>query len=133
MKSIKLLLILMTLFKVTLLTSCGSSGSSDNNSDVQTTTITGSVFAASVAGATVIILDGTGNTVGTAQTGPDGTYSIDVPSATLAADMRIEANSGLYTDEATNAATAAGTLGAYVSSATLTPGSVNMDPSSTII
>lgn len=133
MKSVKLLSIYVILFCVSLfLAGCGSSHSSNNNSQ-QTTTITGSVFAAPVSGATVIVLDAAGNTVGSTQTGPDGTYSIDVPSTTLTADMRVEANSGSYTDEATGSATTAGTLAAYVSSATLTPGSVNLEPSSTII
>jgi hypothetical protein len=135
MKNLKSLLIHSILFCITLfLAACGSSGSSNNNNDnVQTTTITGSVFAAPVSGATVVVKDAAGSTVGSTQTGPDGTYSIDVPSTTLAADMRVEANSGTYTDEATGSATTAGTLAAYVSSATLTPGIVNIDPSSTII
>ena len=134
MKNLKSLLIHSILFCITLfLAACGGSGGSNDNPNVQTTTITGSVFAAPVSGATVVVKDSAGSTVGSTQTGPDGTYSIDVPSTTLATDMRVEANSGTYTDEATGAATTAGTLAAYVSSATLTPGIVNMDPSSTII
>jgi len=110
---------------------CGG-GSSDS---LATTTITGSVFAAPVDGASVSVKDTSGNTVaGPVTTATDGTFSIVVPTASLAADLVFESTGGTFTDEATGAVTTAATLGAVAPGGSLSSGSsVNIDPSSTIV
>jgi hypothetical protein len=117
-----------------LVAACGKSGDSSSPVAAATTTITGSVFAAPVAGAAVTIKDATGNIIaGPVSTANDGTYSVDVPTSALDSDLRIESGTGTFTDEVTGAPATAGTLAAYVSGGTLTAGSVHIDPSSTII
>jgi hypothetical protein len=94
------------------------------------------VFAAPVSGATVVVLNSSGTTTvaGPVSTADDGTYSINIPTSALANDLIISSNSGTFTDEATAAATSAGTLAAYVTGGALSTGAtVNIDPSSTII
>jgi hypothetical protein len=117
-----------------LVSACGESGDSFSPAVAATTTITGSVFAAPVAGAAVTVKDATGNIIaGPVNTANDGTYSVDVPAGALASDLRMESGAGTFIDEATGTATAGGTMAAYVSGGTLTAGSVHIDPSSTII
>jgi hypothetical protein len=116
------------------LASCGGSGSSSPPAS-GTTTINGTVFAAPVVGATVVVKDSNGNVLaGPVTTAADGTYSVNIPTSSLAADMRIESNTGKFTDEATVMSTTAGPLAAYVEAGTFTAGSkVNLDPASTIV
>ncbi len=111
-------------------------GNSDSPSPATSTTITGSVFAAPVAGATVVVMNssGTATIAGPVTTLDDGTYSVNVPNAALTADLIISATSGTFTDEATSTDVTAGTLAAYVAGGSLTGGSaVHLDPSSTIV
>ncbi len=110
---------------------CGSS-----TTPAATTTVTGSVVAAPVAGATVTVKDGNGATVATATTGTDGTYSVSIPDASLAGDLLIESAGGTYTDEATGTAgVAAETLSAYIAGGTLSAAASKayITPSSTIV
>lgn len=112
------------------MTSCGGSG----GSTPQTATITGSVFAGPVSGAAVTVKNANGSTVaGPVSTDGDGAYTISVPAGALSDDLIVESSSGTFPDEASGLTTTASTLAAYVSGGTLTAGSVNLDPSSTII
>jgi hypothetical protein len=134
MKSVKLFrTVLLLLPTLAFLHACG--GSSGSSSPTPTATITGSVYAAPVAGATVVVLNSSGTTTiaGPVKTLSDGTYSVSIPTALLASDLIFSSNSGTYTDEATGIQTPAGTMAAYVEADTLTAGSkVTLDPSSTI-
>jgi len=115
------------------ITSCGSSSSS-SPAATATTAISGSIFAAPVSGAAVVVKDASGNTIaGPVNTASDGTYTINIPTTTLVSDFRIETTGGTYDDEATGVITTAKTLAAYVSGGTLTTGLVNIDPSTTLI
>lgn len=134
MKSMKHLLVavLLTAF---LLPGCGGSGGSSDNS-VATTTISGSVVAAPVSGASVLVKDSAGNTVaGPVTTLTTGEYSIDVPTSALAGDLRFEASGGTFTDEATaTPGVTAGKLAAFIAGGTLAANpAVHLDPASTIV
>lgn len=135
MKSIKSYCLGLVLASTTLLiASCGGSGS-DAPPVAASATITGSVFAAPVAGAIVVVLNSSGTTTiaGPVSTAVDGTYSVSVPTAALASDLIFSSSTGTFIDEASGAQTPAGTMPAYVEGGTLTAGSkVTMDPSSTI-
>jgi hypothetical protein len=124
------LLIVAALF---FIAGCGSSSSS---SLAAQTTITGSVFAAPVAGAKVVVLNssGTATIAGPVTTLGDGSYSVNIPTAALSADLIISAISGTFTDEATATDVPAGRLAAYIAGGSLVSGSaVHLDPSSTIV
>jgi len=112
--------------------------SADNGTPAQTptsTTISGSIFASDVNGATVTakkISDG--STVGSATSKTDGTYSMDILDTDLATDLVIESTGGLFNDEETGATgVTAGTMSAFVAGGTLATGdSVHVTPDSTI-
>ena len=127
-----MVLVCMTL----MMASCGKSddSSTPTPTGVDTTTVTGSVYAASVNGALVSVKDGSGNVVaGPVTAAADGAYSVDIPTSNLAGNLRFEATGGAFTDEATGLTTAAGRLAAYAEGGTLSVGSaVHLDPSSTI-
>ena len=94
------------------------------------------MFAAPVAGATVVVLNSSGTVTlaGPVTTLSDGSYSVNIPTAALTSDLIISSVSGTFTDEATSTDTAAGTLSAYVAGNSLSAGSaVHLDPSSTIV
>jgi hypothetical protein len=127
---------LFVIAALTSFTGCGGGGGgSDSSEPVATTNITGSVFSAPVAGAEVSVVDAGGNTIaGPVATAADGTFNINIPTASLSSDLRIESSGGTFADEATGASSTAGTLAAYVPSGSLSAGVVvNIDPSSTII
>lgn len=115
-----------------LVSGCGSSGDS---TPVQTTTISGSVIAGRVGGATVTVKDPAGSKIaGPVTTASDGTYAVSIPDSALPGDLVIESDGGSFTDEATgNSSVSAGKLSAYVSGGSLSAGSeVHITPSSTI-
>jgi hypothetical protein len=122
----------LSLGVMALLAGCGSSS---NNAAPATTTISGSVYAAPVSGATVTIKDGNGNVLAAnVHTGSNGTYSESIPSSTVSGTLIFESGGGTYSDEATGATTTAGLLAAYVPAGSLSAGaSVNLDPASTIV
>jgi len=126
-----MVLVCMTL----MIASCGKSDNSSAPAAVDTTTITGSVYAAPVAGAAVSVKDSSGNVVaGPVTAAADGTYSVAVPTSRLTGSLRFEATGGAFTDEATGSNTNAGRLAAYVEGGTLSTGSaVHLDPSSTVV
>jgi hypothetical protein len=135
MKSIRLLgSILLLLPTVAFLHACGGSGGS--SSSAPTATVTGSVYAAPVEGATVVVLNSSGTTMiaGPVTTSSDGTYSVSIPTGDLSSDLIFSSNSGTYKDEATGNATPAKKMAAYAARGSLNNGSaVNLDPASTII
>ena len=121
---------MVLLLLVSLLTACGGGGSSTD-----TASITGTVVAAPVSGANLVITDRNGNVLaGPVTTAADGQYSIDIENASLSGDMIFQATGGTYTDEASAATTSAGMLSAYVPGGTLTSGSaVHLTPASTML
>ncbi|PKN11288.1 MAG: hypothetical protein CVU69_13205 [Deltaproteobacteria bacterium HGW-Deltaproteobacteria-4] len=133
MKSVKTLLFAALLTSLALLQGCGSS--SDDNS-VATTTISGSVVAAPVAGASVLVKDSAGATVAGPVTSLDnGTYTINIPTNALSSELHFEATGGTFTDEATgNVRVPATKLATCIAGGTLTTTPVvHIDPASTII
>lgn len=118
-----------------LFSACGSSSTSDSPTPVATTSISGSVVAAPVSGAAVVVKNADGYVIaGPVNTASDGTYTVNVPTSACNADLRIESSNGTFLDEATGTTTTAGILAAYVSAGSVTTwSSVNIDPSSTII
>ena len=117
-----------------LLSACGGS-SSDGSSGSSSTTVTGSIFAAPVSGASVTVKDTGGNIIaGPATTDASGQYSISIPNANLAQALVFESTGGSFADEATGASTGAGTLTAYAAANTLSAGAqIHATPGSTIV
>jgi len=115
-----------------LLAACGSS-SDDEGTD--TTAVTGSVTAAPVDGASVVVRDAAGNTVaGPVTTAADGSYTLYIDNALLASDLLLESAGGSYTDEATGLDVTAGTLSAYVAGGGVSAtAQVHMTPATTIV
>ncbi len=122
-------------FFALVLASVAACGGSNDTTNVSSTTITGTVFAAPVSGASVVVKNESGNNIaGPVVSGTEGDYSVNVPSSTPSSDFRITSTGGAYSDEATGAATTAGTLAAYVSGGSMTAGTVvNLTPASTIV
>jgi hypothetical protein len=117
-----------------MLSGCGGS-SNDAAPSASTTPVSGSVYAAPVYGASVVVLNSAGTTTiaGPVTTASDGTYSIGIPSSALTGTLLFRSNGGSFIDEATSATTTAGSLAAYMPAAIIGSGaSVNLDPSSTI-
>lgn len=141
MKSLKkICLALLFVIMPLLITSCGTKDNTTATDDTTTnsvdkTTITGSIFAAPVANASVSVMDVDGNTIaGPVMTMSDGTYSISIPTTALTSTLRFESVGGTFDDEASSLSTTAGKLAAYLEGGSLTTGSaVHLDPSSTII
>ncbi len=113
------------------LAACGGGGSS---TPAATTTVTGSVFAAPVAGSSVTVRNTAGSVIaGPVNTAADGSYSVAIPDSALSGAIRIECTGGSFTDEATNFVTAGGHLAAYVEAGSITAGSaIHLTPLSTI-
>jgi hypothetical protein len=119
-----------------LMVGCGGSSSSDNNS-VPTVSVSGTVHAGPVSGATVTVTTPAGGVVaGPVTTGSDGSYTIAIPTTALAGDLVFEASGGTFPDEAVPTATNVPltSLSAFVAAGTMAGGAnVTVDPSSTII
>jgi hypothetical protein len=112
-----------------LLAACGSSGPEP------TVTVTGSVFAAPVSGAAVTVRDAGGAAVaGPVTSSATGAFSVEIPASQLARPLFVEATGGTFTDEASAAPTAAGTLLAHAAAGTLSAGSsVHLTPQSAMV
>lgn len=117
-----------------LMVACSSS-SDDNDGGADTTTVTGSVVAAPVNAASVVARDTAGNTVaGPVTTAADGTYSLQIPNASLASALVLESSGGTFDDEATGMNKDAGILAAHLAGGSLTAGAqVHMTPATTIV
>ena len=121
------------LVPIMFIVSCGGNDNSPPAST--TTTISGSVFAAPVAGASVVVLDSSGTTTiaGPVITAGDGTFNVTVPNSALTSTLIVSSTSGTFVDEATGFSTPAREMAAYVAGGGLGAGAVNLDPASTII
>ncbi|NNL06971.1 MAG: hypothetical protein HKO86_04540, partial [Gammaproteobacteria bacterium] len=97
-------------------------------------TLSGSVFASDVSGATVTIKKNDGTSIaGPVTTNADGTYSIDILDTELASDLVFESTGGGFVDEDTGLNATAGSMAAYVEGGTLADGdSVHVTPGTTI-
>ena len=125
---------------IATLAACDSADSSTaattQNPTPTAVTISGSIFASDVNGATVTakkISDG--STVGgPVDTKSDGSYSMDILDTDLATDLVIESTGGLFDDEETgDIGVQAGNMSAFVAGGTLAAGdSVHVTPDSTI-
>jgi len=113
---------------------CGGGGGGGTPASTDTT-IAGSVVAAPVSGASVVVKDTGGNTIaGPVKTGADGTYSVVVPNAALTGELVFESTGGTFEDEATLFQGTAGLLAAYVPADGLSSGNgVHLTPASTIV
>lgn len=113
-----------------------SFGCSSSSSDTPTTSVTGTVFAGPTTGATVTVKTAAGIVVArSGASSADGSYSVAIPTSSLANPLVFETSGGTFTDEATGTpGVALGTFSAYAAGGSLTTGSnVSIDPSSTII
>ena len=119
---------------VSVLAACGGSGGGGSDSD--STTLSGSVFASAVEGASCLLTDSSGGQIGDAfTTTTGGGYSVEVPDVHLDEDLIVICSGGQFTDEATGLSDqAAGTLAAFIAGGTNTSGtSIHVTPSSTIL
>jgi len=114
------------LISFTLLSACGD--------EEDTVTVNGSVFASPVSAANVTAKDTAGNTLaGPVLTDADGNYSIVIKESDKNRNIIFEATGGSFTDEATNQATAAGTLSAYANGGVSSSTAMHLTPGSTIM
>jgi hypothetical protein len=114
----------------------GCNDSNDNNPAATSTTISGSVFAAPIAGADVTVKDINGNTVaGPVSTNTNGNYQVEIPNEALSGALVFQSTGGSFDDEATgDTSVAAGTMSAYIKAKALSAGmQVHMTPGSTIV
>lgn len=120
------------LFSLGALSACGG----DSGDSESATTISGSVFASGIGGATVTVEDTGGNTVaGPVTTGSGGSFTVDVPDDHVAGDLVFRSSGGTFTDEASgDSGVAGGALGAYVAGGSLDAGAeVHLTPASSIV
>ncbi len=115
-----------------LLVACSSG--SDGNA-VNTRTVSGTVIAAPVAGASLTVKDRAGNTIaGPVVTTDDGGYNIAIPVTSLSETLMFESTGGSYTDEASGMPSKAGNLMAILDAAAIgTDDTVHLTPASTIV
>ncbi len=117
---------------VGLLSACGGGGG--GTVTPSKTTLTGSVFAAAVRNASVVIDDCKGSQISAFTTDTSGNYSISVPTATISQDFCLTSSGGTFDDEATIANRNAGRLSAYVQAGRLgSSRSVHLTPGTTIV
>lgn len=116
------------------ISACGGSGGSDGE-DVDTTVVSGSVFASPVAGASCVAKDTSGEALSdVVLSSSDGVYSLKIATDQLDADVIIECNGGVFIDEADGSSQTAGTLSAYVGGGALSNNpAVHITPDSTVV
>ncbi len=122
---------------IAILAACSSADSSNTTpapAVPTSVTITGSVFASDVSGATVTVKKADGTTVaGPVTTNSDGSYSVDILDTDLASDLLFESTGGGFVDEETGLSANAGAMSAYIVGGTLAAGdSVHVTPGTTI-
>ncbi|MCP5207137.1 MAG: hypothetical protein H7A01_08060 [Hahellaceae bacterium] len=118
------------------LSACGGSSSSGSSSaTVDMAQLQGSVFASSVAGATVSVVDASGNVLaGPVQSDASGAFLLDIDSALLNADITLKAMGGQFVDEATGELTQAGEMLLLLAAGEAEEGSrYTLTPESTIV
>ena len=116
-----------------LLTGCGDDAQQADNG-AGPTTLSGSVFASYVDGATCVVRAGINEIAGPFTTSASGGYSIVLPDSHLAENLVVECTGGTFVDEATGATQTAGAMSAYIAGGTSSVGtSVHVTPSTTII
>lgn len=111
-------------------------GESAEETAEATTSISGSIFASYVAGASVTFYDQSGGVVaGPVTTDSNGRYSMTIPARYLDSALRVVSTGGTFTDEATGTAdVTAGEMAAYVEAGSLSlNGEVHATPGSTIM
>lgn len=116
-----------------IINGCGGSGSSTSTG---TATVSGTVLAGPANGAHLTVKTTAGAVVaGPVTTAADGSYTIDIPAASLASDLIFEAKGGTFPDEATaTAGVPLAALTAHAPAGSLASGSsVTIDPSSSIV
>ena len=118
-----------------LLTGCGDDAAQPANNTSDATTLSGSVFASYVNGASCQVADTNGNVIaGPFTTSASGAYSVPLPDSHLAENLVVECTGGTFTDEATGTTQTAGDMKAYIAGGTASVGtSVHVTPSTTII
>ena len=120
-----------------LLTACGdSSDTSSINTDDEANTLSGSVFASAITGASCEVRDNFDNVIaGPFSTSENGAYNTTLPADQLTENLVIECSGGTFTDEATGLTNrTAGFMAAHIAGGTSTAGNViHITPSSTII
>ncbi|HEB98500.1 MAG TPA: hypothetical protein ENJ05_03235 [Thiotrichales bacterium] len=131
---------LLSLCLTGLLTACGGGGGSNGDdlvpSEEGSVTLSGSVFAAPVRGASVTLSDCSGHELtAPAVSDEGGAYRFSIPSDYLNGDLCILATGGVFDDEATGTRDRpAGRLAAFVPAGGMGPdASVHLTPGSTII
>ena len=102
----KLLRYSFVLGSIAILAACSSADSVTGTTTPPVTptsvTVSGSIFASDVGGASVTVKKTDGTTVaGPVTTNSDGTYSIDVLDTDLASDLVFESTGGGFVDEET--------------------------------
>ena len=115
---------------------CGGGGGRGSGSGGgSTVTLTGSVYAGPVAGASVTVCDRTGTVIaGPVIADGQGGYSLKVAASETEQELWIEAEGGSFTDEASGANTPGGLLRAYRPAGTLAAGVVvHLTPPSTLV
>jgi hypothetical protein len=112
---------------VGLLVACSSG--SDDPVDAS---ISGTIFAAAVSGADVLVTDGTNTVAGPVKTDTDGKYTLVIPHGSLNQGLYIKSSGGSFKDEATKNPGTAGEMLAY-KAAIKNGDSVSVTPGSTII
>jgi len=118
-----------------LLTGCGDDAAQPANNTSDATTLSGSVFASYVNGASCQVVDTNGNVIaGPFTSSASGAYSIPLPDSHLAENLVVECSGGTFTDEATGTTQTAGDMKAYIAGGTASVGTaVHVTPSTTII
>ncbi len=119
---------------VTLLTACGGSSETDSTNDTSVT-LSGSVFASAVNGASCEVKDNSNQVAGSFTTSTNGDYSISLPSDQVAKNFTITCSGGTFTDEATGQSNSiAGTMAAYIAGGTSSMDTtIHITPASTIV
>lgn len=118
------------------LSACGGSSSSGSSSaSVDMAQLQGSVFASNVAGASVSVVDASGNVLaGPVQSDASGGFQLELDSSLLNADITLKAMGGQFVDEATGELTQAGEmLLSLAAGEAVAGGRYSLTPESTVV
>lgn len=118
------------------LSACGgSSNSGSSSTTVDMAQLQGSVFASNVAGASVSVVDSSGNLLaGPVQSDASGAFQLELDASLLNADIIFKAMGGQFVDEATGELTQAGEMLLALAAGEATEGgSYTLTPESTVV